>query len=303
MRADGLSAASALTRPGFAGPPSPAERERGRTRAALVALALACLPAHAAPLPAPEAGPCSLEQAVPVTVARVEAGLELLLDDGRRAALTGLEFPAPAQGALALLSGWLAGKQVFLAAASASPDRWGRIPAWAFAASGEGAAAPLVSIGEALLGEGLARFRPDPPAAPCAKAYLAAEQSARAQKLGLWAGADAAVLDISDGAASVNQDNEAFLNRKGMTLVEGVVHSIGEARGTIYLNFGPRRARDFAVVISRRDLGMFEQSGLSPRTLIGRRLRVRGLIETSIGPRMGVSSPAQIELLDAAPAR
>jgi len=48
---------------------------------------------------------------------------------------------------------------------------------------------------------------------------------------------------------------------------------------------------------------MFEQSGLSPRALIGRRLRVRGLIETSIGPRMGVSSPAQIELLDAAPAR
>lgn len=273
-----------------------------RVARAIVAL-LAFLGTAQALTPAPETGPCSLEQAVPVTVARVEADLDILLDDGRRAALTGLEFPASARGALALLSGWLAGKQAFLAAASASPDRWGRIPAWAFAASGEGAAAPLVSVGEALLGAGLARFRPDPPAAPCAKAYLAAEQSARAQKLGLWADPDYALLDMSGAAASVNQNNEAFLNRKGMTLVEGVVHSIGEARGTIYLNFGPRRARDFALVISRRDLGMLEQSGLSPRTLIGRRLRVRGLIETSIGPRMGVSSPAQIELLDAAPAR
>lgn len=272
--------------------------------AVAAALALAFLaPAHAAPLPAPESGPCSLEQAVPVTVARVEPGLELLLDDGRRVGLSGLEFAQPAQSALAILSGWLTDKQAFLAAYSTSTDRWGRIPARLYAAYGDGAQAPLVSVGEALLDAGLARFRPDPPAAPCASAYLAAEQSARAQNLGLWAGAGGAVLDISDPSASVNQNYEALFNRKGMTLVEGVVHSVGEARGTIYLNFGPRRSRDFAVVISRRDLGMFAQSGLSPRALIGRRLRVRGLIETNIGPRIGVSAPAQIELLGVAPSR
>jgi len=267
--------------------------------AAFVTLAFA-LPAHAL-TPAAETGACSLENAAPATVAAIDDDFDLLLDDGRRAAISGLEFPPPpAKGAADLraaahrrLSDWLAGRDVFLGAFAASPDRWGRIPARVFAAQADEPEAPLVSVGAAILEEGLARFRPDRPAAPCVSAYLSAEAPARAAGRGLWA--DPALAPVDGGAKEAGR---ALLQRKGMTLVEGRIQSAGETHGAIYLNFGQKRAEDFAIVISRRNLAMFEASGIDPRKLIGRRARVRGLIETGLGPRMEISAPAEIEILD-----
>lgn len=148
-------------------------------------------------------------------------------------------------------------------------------------------------MGGALLEEGLARFRPDASAAPCARDYLAAEAPAREAERGLWADPAMRPLDAARGAA--------LLQRKGIVAVEGRISSFGESRGAIYLNFGQKRAEDFAVVISRRNLAMFQASGIEPRTLIGRRARVRGLIETSFGPRMEISAPAEIEILEDRP--
>lgn len=257
-------------------------------------------PVHAL-APAPETGVCSLENAIPATVAAVDDDFDLLLDDGRRAALSGLEFPPPpVQNASDLrararkrLSDWLAGRDVFLGAFSGSSDRWGRVPARVFAAQGEKSDAPLVSVGAAMLEEGLARFRPDPSAAPCARDYLAAEAPARATGRGLWADPALRAIDAAAKGAGA-----ALLQRGGMAVVEGKIASVGESRGAIYLNFGEKRAEDFAVVISRRNLAMFRESGIEPRTLIGRRARVRGLIETGLGPRMEISAPAEIEILE-----
>lgn len=255
--------------------------------------------------PAAEDGPCSLARAIPGVVALVDEDFDLLLDDGRRVALAGLEFP-PAGGqakalreaALSRLSNWLSGEQVFLSPLALAPDRWGREPAQAIAAADSSPDAPLVSVGAALLAEGLARFRPDPAAAPCAKFYVDAEKRARDQNLGVW---------ISDPVIEVTGAGEAVraaLARKmGMTVVSGVVQSVGEAPGAVYLNFGPRRNVDFAVVISKRNMAIFEQNGVTPRALYGRRIRVRGLIETNYGPRMEIAAPAEIEILDAAPIR
>jgi hypothetical protein len=281
----------------------PAARERGRKRAAFVGFALLLAsPALALP-PAADSGPCSLENAVPATIAAIDEDFELLLDDGRRAVVSGVEVPAePALRAEAAkkFNAWLAGKDIFLAPLGPAPDRWGRTPAAVFAAQGEAADAPLVSAGAALLEAGLARFRPDPPAAPCARAYLDAENAAREARAGLWGRPEYAEIDLSIG--DVNRNNERFLNRKGMILVSGVIRSVGETRGVIYLNFGARRWADFAAVILRRDLGMFEQAHIFPLALTGRRARVRGLIETGSGPRMDIASPAALELLDGAPA-
>jgi hypothetical protein len=207
--------------------------------------------------------------------------------------------PRPAKGAADLraaarkrLAEWLAGRDVFLGAFADGPDRWGRIPARVFAARGETPEAPLVSVGAAMLEEGLARFRPDPPAAPCARDYLSAEAPARVSARGLWA--DAAMRPVDTAAGGL-------LQRKGMTIVEGEIASVGESRGAIYLNFGQKRAENFAVVILRRNLAMFQGSGIEPRTLPGRRARVRGLIETGLGPRMEISAPAEIEILEHRP--
>ena len=289
----------------------PRKRRKGGKSAALVfhaqgAIAALLLmivkPSSADPLPpAPETGACSLEDATPVTVALVDDDLDLLLDDGRRVTLAGLEYPADAGlrgAARKALSDWLAGRQAFLAAAGTS--RWGGAPGRLFAAAAARENAPLVSAGAALLDAGLARYRPDAAAAPCVQPYLAAEGPARAAGRGLWALPGSAVIDLAASSAGASGQRELFLNRKGMILVEGVVRSVGAAHGTSYLNFGLRKGADFAVVISRRNLGMFERAGMSPQALIGRRMRVRGLIETTSGPRIEVSAPSDIEFVEPA---
>lgn len=242
--------------------------------------------------------PCSLDEAAPVEIAAIDEGFDILTGDGRRIALAGLEFPLDPElreRSRARLSARLAADRlVFLTLASSAPDRWGRQPAGLFF-SGEGADAPLVSAGEAMLRAGLARFRPDAAAIACRNAFLAAEREARGQRLGLWASGAYVVVDANG--------RDAVLDRKGMVVVEGVVSGIGEAGGSLYLNFGPRRGVDFAVVIWKRNLETFERAGLRPRMLTGRRVRVRGLIDTRFGPRMEIATPAEIELVDASAAR
>ncbi len=274
--------------------------------ASLLFLALFASPGLAQTLaPAAEDGPCSLAQAAPASVALIDDDFDLLLDDGRRLALAGLEFP---QGegeaarlraaAFARLSNWLAGADVFLAPLASTPDRWGHTPAQAIAAAYAAPDAPLVSVGAALIAEGLARFRPDSAAAPCAKTYLDAERPVRERKLGVWA----IEPEIGLSGASV-KELAALGQKKGMVVLAGTVLSVGETQGAVYLNFGPRRGVDFAVVILKRNLAIFAKIGVVPRALSGRRVRVRGLIETNSGPQMEISTPAEIELLDLAPAR
>ncbi|GLI92959.1 thermonuclease family protein [Methylocystis echinoides] len=258
----------------------------------LVCACAPVLPAPAAAIaPAAETGACALESAAPATVAVIEENGELLLDDGRRAVLTGLEFPSAGGGAQKRLADWLAGRDVFIRAFSSAPDRWGRTPSAVFAADGADAAAPLVSVGAALLAEGRARFRPDPPATPCAVDYLAAESAAREAGRGIWADAAARPVAAGEGAASLTQ-------RKGMAIVEGEISSVGESRGALYLNFGKKRADSVSIVVLRRNLAMLQASGIAAAGLVGRKVRVRGLIETGFGPRIEISTPAEIEILD-----
>jgi endonuclease YncB( thermonuclease family) len=246
------------------------------------------------PPPAAEVGACSLEGAVPATVAAVDENFELLLDDGRRAALAGLDFPPPEMAELRAairhrLSSWLAGQDIFLGAFASAPDRWGRAPARAYATPAEDDAAPLTSVAAALLARGEARFRPDPTAAACTKAYLAAEASARDAGVGLWSRPEFRPIDVPSPSAA-----EDLKKRKGMIIVVGEIRSVGESRRAFYLNFGDKWRDSFTVVIPRRNLAMFGQ--IEPRSLVGRRARVRGLIET--GSRIEIATPNEIEFVD-----
>jgi hypothetical protein len=217
--------------------------------------------------------------------------------------LSGLEFPPAMKDGPDLraavrkrLSDWLAGRDVFIGVFAPSPDRWGRAPSRLFAAAGGGAAAPLVSVAGALLEAGEARFRPDPAAAACAQDYLAAEAPAREAAFGLWARPEFRAVDPSAPRA-----RDELLRRKGMVVVAGSIRSVGESPRAFYLNFGEKRRDGFSVVISRRNLGMF--AGIEPRSLVGRRARVRGLIETGFGPRIEIATPAEIEFIDGGASR
>ena len=81
-------------------------------------------------------------------------------------------------------------------------------------------------------------------------------------------------------------------------LVEGQVLSVRESGATIYVNFGRRWTRDFAVTIPKREARMFAAAGIEPKSLERRRIRVRGILERRNGPMIDVVAPEQIELID-----
>ena len=74
--------------------------------------------------------------------------------------------------------------------------------------------------------------------------------------------------------------------------------SVRESGGVIYVNFGRRWTEDFTVTISKRNERFFVAQGIAPKTLQGRHVRVRGVVEKRGGPWIEAIRPEQIELLD-----
>ena len=98
----------------------------------------------------------------------------------------------------------------------------------------------------------------------------------------------------SNYAAKEADNPTAVLAALGrFTIVEGKVVSVRESGGTIYVNFGRRWSEDFTVTISKRNERSFAESGLVPKSLAGRRVRVRGVIEERGGPWIEAVAPGQ----------
>jgi hypothetical protein len=124
----------------------------------------------------------------------------------------------------------------------------------------------------------------------CARALLRDEQAARAAKLGLW-GEPYYVIAKAEDPAGV------LANRGRFALVEGRVESVRESGGTIWVNFGRRWSEDFTVTIAKRNERMFSAAGLEPKSLSGKRVRIRGWIEERGGPWVEAARPEQIEVV------
>jgi endonuclease YncB( thermonuclease family) len=254
--------------------------------------------AEAASLLPPTSGPCSLENTARATIAKIEANLDIALVDGRILTLAGLDPPreTPDHPRLAAeardkLAAWLDARQIAVRALADKPNRFGRIPARLFAAPPGTTAGAEIGITEAILDAGLARYRPDAAAHSCRDLLLAAESDARAEKIGLWADPFYAVLPGADRAAFASP-------RTGMVIVEGVATSLGETASRFYLNFGPRRGSDFAITLPKRGGNALEKAGVKVQDLVGKRLRVRGLLDATFGPQMELTDPDQLELID-----
>lgn len=266
--------------------------------AGVFAALLATPQAHAASLVPPGSGPCSTEKTTRAIVANVDPNLEIALTDGRNLSLAGLDPPRATQDhpRLAIdardkIAAWLEGREVAIHALADKPNRFSRIPARLFAAPPGASAGGEIAIAEAILDAGLARYRPDVAVHPCRDLLLVAESEARQAKTGLWADPFYDVLPAGDRAAFAE-------TRAGMVLVEGKVESLGETGSRLYLNFGPRRGSDFAITLPKRDASAFEKAGMNVRELVGRRVRVRGLLDRGFGPQMEISNPDGLELLD-----
>ena len=207
----------------------------------------------------------------------------LRLDDGRDVHLVGIELSEAADAALAVASlrQLAIGRAVTLHGASDTPDRYGRQPALVFL--DQAASALQVS----LVAEGVAVHDGGLRDAECADALAVAEAGARVASAGIWNGA---VIKSAKSSGDILTQIGRF------AIVEGKVLSVRQAGATTYLNFGRRWTQDFAVTISRRALPSIEAAGVSVKSLEGKSIRVRGWVGARGGPRIEVTSAAQIEM-------
>jgi hypothetical protein len=213
--------------------------------------------------------------------AATEAGIAL--DDGRVVRLAGIELAGTTRSAPE-------GEIVLKRIGERETDRYGRLVAHVFVA-GNGTErwwqAELVRAGQARVSARVGDTA-------CAQALLRDEQVARAAKLGLW-GEPYYVVNKAEDPAGVLKSRGSF------ALVEGKVESVRESGGTIWVNFGRRWSEDFTVTIAKRNERMFAAAGLEPKSLAGRRVRVRGWIEERGGPWVEAARPEQIEVVQERP--
>jgi endonuclease YncB( thermonuclease family) len=163
-----------------------------------------------------------------------------------------------------------------------TPDRYGRIHAFV---SINGSETP---IQYALLERGLAVTGTRIGDAACRDALLARERAARKARLGIWGSGDYR-LHQADDPAAILQSVGRF------AIVEGRVLSVRESGSTVYVNFGRRWSEDFTVTIAKRSEPDFLSAGLSPRSLAGRTVRVRGVIEERAGPWIEATAADQFD--------
>jgi micrococcal nuclease len=221
--------------------------------------------------------------------AEVVDARSLRMADGRTLRLAGIEpfsLIAPdledAEEALKAALDRLAGDgPLRVTLLSEDADRYGRLPALIATGTGTLAQGELLRAGLAL-----AFATGDP--FPCFTEMLAAEDAARQNRRGFWASGD-----LPPARADALKP---LIGR--FAIFQGRVISVGSRRARTYLNFGTWWAQDVTVEIEAGDRERFggdaELQGLT-----GRRVRVRGFIEDRAGPAVLVSSPMQVEALDA----
>ena len=249
-----------------------------------IAALAAVMPAAALAQTRPAA--CDLPAIATAPVARVSDGRTLVLTDGREVRLAGLELAPPDSAesitALEALRMLVSGQALILKAAAAkSEDRYGRLMAFVSKEDGISVQTEMLRHGHARVAARGITF--------CHAELFSAEREARENARGLWANARF--------AARIAERPEDILAEKGQfTRVEGKILSVRESGATIYMNFGRRCSRDFTVTILRRNQRVFSAAGITPKSLEGPRIRVRGVVEQRGGPVIEASRPEQIEL-------
>lgn len=250
----------------------------------VVAIVGLCWPAAAFAMPLPDCAGQVVRAGV--HVARVEENGALVLDAGQRVVLEGIRLPGAdrpgtpiAAQALTVLRALVAKQELTLTTTPPSNDRYGRIRVQAF-----GAAWLQIE----LLKRGLARVSVMPDRQECSPDLYDAETEARAARRGLWTLLEFAVR----AAASFTAPAGSF------QIVQGHVVNVASHDGRVFLDFNEDYRKGFSAIIAPEDRKAFRNSDLVLEELVGREVRVRGILENFNGRReMTLSNPRQIEVL------
>jgi micrococcal nuclease len=248
----------------------------------------------------PPAAACTLPQGPARAVVSVIDGDTLLLDDQTKLRLVGALAPAPpspgtsdadrppAAAAKVALQRYVAGQSLLLEFGGRKADRYGTQLAQAFVVDESGS----FWLQGRLVEEGLARAYSFPDNHGCAAELVGLEAGARVLGRGLWANSAYAVRDAA-------KPRELLRYLGSYQLVEGVVADVGASKGRVFLDFGLDWHTDFTASLEPRDRQRFDKAGIGLADLKGRRLRVRGWIESANGPAIRVTHPEQIEIVAA----
>lgn len=214
-----------------------------------------------------------------VTIAAVgEAPVSLVLTDGRRVRLIGIE------GVDSETLQETVGAEGALYPGALSQNRYGQILAHIVLPDGTWLQEKLVREGKAIA----------MPSYETRMEYLApllaAERLARAAKAGMWGHSREAIVCADDAKRAFDR----------FAVLQGRILVAANVRGTTYLNFGEDYRKDFTIKISSKTLKTLPETfrRLTEEASLARLVEVRGYVFYSGGPMIEVTSPAQISLLE-----
>jgi micrococcal nuclease len=273
----------AVTKTAGAGRKRPAPARIGCLLAALLSLPLA--PAVAQPCLTDR-----IDERVRVSV--VQDGDTLMLQDGRRLRLIGINTPelgksdsGPQPGAIAARDRlrqlvFANRQQLQLRFDQERQDRYGRLLAHAFFTDGG-------NVVEQLLSEGAGTQLVVPPNTWQASCYRQVVRGARQQGHGIWA-----MPEYRPTPAE-----RLTLRSEGFHIVRGRVSHVSDSVSATWVNL----IGNAALRIERADLEQFR--GFDFTTLPGREIEAQGWIQVRNGqPRMTLRHPAALEILTPGPA-
>lgn len=233
-------------------------------------------------------------------VASVLDGDTLYLEDGLKVRLSAMQAPKLPLGrkgykawplgeeSKAALTALTQNRRVQLYYGGEQRDRYDRALAQVYTLTARGERDLWVQ--EEMVRLGLARVYTWPDTYQDADALYAAERDARAAERGIWA------LDYYK--VRTPEPNALAQYVDSFQIIEGIVTSVADVRGRVYLNFGADYKSDFTVAVAKRDRKRFGKAGLDPMTLEGARVRVRGWIELTNGPMIWLDAADRLEILD-----
>jgi endonuclease YncB( thermonuclease family) len=206
---------------------------------------------------------------------------EWRLADERSIRLASIVVPALPEtvepAARALVEPWADGRPLQLSGGQQT-DRFGRQVAVLRDETGKDPRLVLLRAGLAVVRTG------DEPEEQV-RSLLAAEQAGRNAGRGVWGELDQALVTPETADRRIGR----------FTVVEGVAVAVSERWDATYLDFGKDWRTAFAVRIRKADLPRFIQAGVDPRSLVGRKLRVRGWPFAASGPMLELRDPLELQ--------
>ncbi len=147
---------------------------------------------------------------------------------------------------------------------------------------------PELWLQGALIDKGFARVYTEPTNPQLHAIMLSHEEKARAAGLGLWA---------KDSPFKMMTPDQAANHLGDFVILEGRVVNAASVKNNLYLNFGDNWRSDFTVMINTSQRKQLSQQGISPTSISGKKIRVRGWLREYNGPFLEFEDINHLEII------